>query len=375
MEDAPIGTVIHTLIAIDPDVNTSEALNFAASEPITALDKHGKEIQGTEIFKSFFFVDKSTGKVTVSNPLLRDVASVIRITVLVTDITAPMIQQGKGMLIITITDVNDSPPKFLPPWTVDKPYYQLELREEQPVGTIVATYTAIDDDSDISGYLIQPESDYFQINNGTGIVQIKKQIDYEKTKHLNFTIIAFDGGYPQLNASVTVFVKIRNINDNDPIFSVKEYNVTVNENLPKDSHIVTVNATDLDADEYGEITYSLTGEHSEHFNISPKTGKITVANPDFLDRETIKSTTIQVVASDGAPGNLKRSITVPVNINIMDVNDNAPHFNQSVYNVSVTENVRLNPPVPILQVYATDNDVGVNGQVRYRIISGNKDGN
>lgn len=96
MEDAQIGTVVHTLIALDPDVNSSDALNFAATEPISALDKHGKEISGSEIFKSFFTVDKNSGKVTVSNRLLRDVASVVRITVLVTDITAPTIQQGEG---------------------------------------------------------------------------------------------------------------------------------------------------------------------------------------------------------------------------------------------------------------------------------------
>lgn len=280
-----------------------------------------------------------------------------------------------GMLIITITDVNDSPPMFLPPWTLEKPFYFLELREEQPIGTIVATYNAFDDDSDIASYIIKPESEYFEINIGTGIVQIKKQIDYEKTKNLNFTIFAFDSGIPQLNASATVHVKINNVNDNDPIFSAKQYNVSISENLPNGSHVITVNASDSDAEEYGEITYSLTGEHSENFNILSKTGEITVVNSEFLDREAINETIVQVVASDGAPGNLKRSLSVPVYIKILDVNDNAPRFNQTVYNVSVTENVRLNPPVPILQVVATDNDVGINGQVRYKIISGNNEGN
>lgn len=70
--------------------------------------------------------------------------------------------------MITINDVNDSPPQFLPPWTQDKPEYNLELKEEQPVGTIVATYRAIDKDSDIAGYTIFPKSEYFEINNGTG---------------------------------------------------------------------------------------------------------------------------------------------------------------------------------------------------------------
>lgn len=72
------------------------------------------------------------------------------------------------MLVVTITDVNDSPPKFLPPWMEDNPVYNLELREEQPVGTIVATYKATDEESDIAGYEIIPKSDYFEINYGTG---------------------------------------------------------------------------------------------------------------------------------------------------------------------------------------------------------------
>lgn len=106
MENAAVGTIVHTLIALDPDVNSSDALNFAATEPITALDKYGKEISGTEIFKSFFSVDKTTGKVTVSSPLLRDIASVVRITVLVTDITAPTIQQGQGIIQLKKTNAN-----------------------------------------------------------------------------------------------------------------------------------------------------------------------------------------------------------------------------------------------------------------------------
>ena len=85
MEDVPIGTVIHTLIALDPDVNSSEALNFAATEPITALDKHGNEVLDSEAYNEFFSVDKNTGKVTVASLLQRDVAAVVRIPVLVTD--------------------------------------------------------------------------------------------------------------------------------------------------------------------------------------------------------------------------------------------------------------------------------------------------
>ncbi|KAJ8969553.1 hypothetical protein NQ314_001705 [Rhamnusium bicolor] len=371
MEDATVGTIVHTLIALDPDVNSSEALNFAATEPISALDKHGNEVLGNNDFKDFFSVNKNTGKVTIINHLQRDLAAVVRITVLVTDITAPTVQQGQGLLVITIGDVNDSPPMFLPPWTAEHPIYYLELKEEQPIGTIVATYKAIDEDSDIAGYSIFPESDYFQINNGTGIVQIKKQIDYEKTRELNFTVVAFDTGIPQLNASAIVLVKIINLNDNDPIFTAKQYNASIDENSPNGTFVVAVRAKDLDADDYGEISYNLTGEHHENFIIDNKTGYITVANSNFLDHEKINETVIQVVASDGAPSNLRRSVSVPVYITINDLNDNSPAFSQEEYNVTVMENARLNPPMRLIQVNATDEDSGINGNIHYSIISGN----
>nr|CAH7738219.1 unnamed protein product [Callosobruchus chinensis] len=371
MEDALPGTVFYTLTALDPDINSADALNFAATEPITALDKHGNEVTGSDEFKEFFSVDKNTGKVSVLNRLNRDLAATVRIKVLVTDITAPTVQQGEGLLVITIGDVNDSPPTFLPPWTFENPVYYLELKEEQPVGTIVATYKAIDEDGDIAGYGIVPESEFFQINNGTGIVQIKKQIDYEQTKDTNFTVLAFDTGVPQLNASATVLVKIINLNDNDPVFSETQYNVSIDENAPNGTFVVAVKATDKDADEYGQISYVLTGEHSEHFAIDNSTGYVTVANSNFLDHEIVNQTVIQVVAFDGAPSNIRRSTSVPIYIVINDLNDNAPVFTDKVYNATVMENVRMNPPMPILMVNATDKDSGVHGNIHYSIVSGN----
>ncbi|XP_066259350.1 cadherin-87A isoform X1 [Euwallacea similis] len=371
MEDAAVGSVIHTLLALDPDVNTSEALNFAATEPITALDKHGNEVFGNDLYKEFFSVDKDSGRVFVANNLQRDLAALVRIPVLVTDITAPTVQQGQGLLVITIQDINDSPPNFVPPWTLDHPEYYLEIKEELPVDTIVATYKAFDEDSDIAGYAIDPESEYFRINQGTGIVQIKKRIDYEQTKSLNFTVWANDSGLPQLNVSALVRVKVINLNDHDPIFTEKTYNVSINENSPNGTILLRVRAVDKDAGEYGEVVYELTGEHNENFDIDSKSGEITVANSNFLDHEKITECVLQVVARDKAPANIRRSMSVPVYITINDLNDNPPKFSSQSYEADVMEDVRLNPPVPLIQLNATDMDSGINGNVHYDIISGN----
>lgn len=50
-EDAPVGTVIHRLSAKDLDVDSIEALNFAATDPIKATDKNGKEVKSDQTFK------------------------------------------------------------------------------------------------------------------------------------------------------------------------------------------------------------------------------------------------------------------------------------------------------------------------------------
>ncbi|RZF35066.1 hypothetical protein LSTR_LSTR009658 [Laodelphax striatellus] len=368
-EDASVGTIIHRLTAKDLDVNTSDALQFSTSEPITAVDKNGKEVSEDESFKNFFHVNKETGDVTVAEALRRDVASVVRITVVVTDITAPTLQQGKGTLVVTIIDVNDFAPTFPAPWTSEKPYYTIDILEEQPVGTLIGTFTATDQDSNIERYEILPPSKYFSINNSTGAVRTMERIDYEETPSLNFTIVAFDSGVPQLSSSAHVMVNVVNINDNDPVFNQSSYAVKLYENAPQGTVVARVKATDKDSGVFGEVAYSLIGEHSSEFSIDSETGEITVARSTALDREERDDVTLQVMASDGAPNDIKRTTAVPVSIKLLDVNDNAPSFTQRNYVANIVENIPLSPPSPIVQLRAQDKDQ--TSQLKYRIISGN----
>lgn len=92
-------------------------------------------------------------------------------------------------------------------------------------------------------------------------------IDYEETKQLEFTVHAYDTGVPQLSAAAKVSVRIVNVNDNDPKFEMSAYNASIVENSPVGTKVATVKATDADEGAYGEITYSLTGEHASDFSI------------------------------------------------------------------------------------------------------------
>ncbi|XP_068152287.1 cadherin-87A [Drosophila tropicalis] len=368
--DAATGQLVYTLIALDPDVPNHNALEFAATDDITAIDKEGKELPHNEQFKEYFAIARN-GKVLVNKQLDRNLFAVMRINVLVTDSTAPNVQQGKGLLIIQIIDVNKIPPRFNAPWTPEQPVIKLQMVEEQPIGTILTTLQATDDDSSIGEFNITA-NEYFAINHTTGVIFTTARLDYEAIKEVKFMATVSDTGVPALTATADIVVDIINLNDNEPHFSQAEYFFNITENSPQGTVAGKVEAHDADVGAFGELTYTLIGENNKYFTIDTYTGNVMVANASILDREQLKELTLSVVAQDKAPATVQKSATATIHINILDVNDNPPVFTRPVYNSTVAENAAYQPPAALLQVEATDLDEGLYGDVRYIITAGNE---
>ncbi|KAK1121482.1 hypothetical protein K0M31_010285 [Melipona bicolor] len=100
-----------------------------------------------------------------------------------------------------------------------------------------------------------------------GIVRTSQVIDYEETKQLEFTVVAYDSGVPQLSATAKVIVTVINVNDQTPKFEQESYNASVKENSPPGTHVTVVKATDGDEGPFGEVSYNLIGDHAADFNI------------------------------------------------------------------------------------------------------------
>lgn len=110
-------------------------------------------------------------------------------------------------------------------------------------------------------------------------------------------------------------------------------------------------ASDSDSGSNGEVTYSLEEDDDDStFLVNPVTGVFNVTRP--LDYEKQQYYIITVKAEDGGG----QSNLVRVYFNILDVNDNKPTFNQSVYSTSVSEDLSLGSSV--LTVVASDADDG-----------------
>uniref|UniRef100_A0A4W6CAK2 Cadherin domain-containing protein n=1 Tax=Lates calcarifer TaxID=8187 RepID=A0A4W6CAK2_LATCA len=80
-----------------------------------------------------------------------------------------------------------------------------------------------------------------------------------------------------------------------------------------------------------------------------------------LDRETNPHLSLKLIAVDG--GSPQRSGTVNIDVTVLDINDNAPVFNQSVYKATVMENSPRDTYVTT--VNASDADIGSNSIVTY----------
>ncbi|OPJ75328.1 hypothetical protein AV530_007830 [Patagioenas fasciata monilis] len=155
-----------------------------------------------------------------------------------------------------------------------------------------------------------------------------------------------------------------------PVVTLRLYNNKLSKAPLRSSGIVLaqVKATDADADQFGEIEYSLYDgfhyyEKSKAFQIDPRTGQICVSQD--IDREGDPTTyDLLVKATDG--GGL--SAQAFVRIEIEDINDNQPVFEQAIYVTSISRHTQ--PGTEIINVVATDRDSGIYGIVTYELIPG-----
>ncbi|XP_062841144.1 cadherin-related family member 2 [Trichomycterus rosablanca] len=131
--------------------------------------------------------------------------------------------------------------------------------------------------------------------------------------------------------------------------------VKLREDLLPGAFAFQIEAYDLDND---PLTYKIEKDNG-HFNVIENTGAVFIKKQ--LDREDVYLLPILVIVSDGIDAPTEQ----PVNILVLDANDNAPRFINSPYNIEVQEDTALN--TKLLTVTATDPDDGLAGTVTYSI--------
>ncbi|XP_027402030.1 protocadherin alpha-11 isoform X6 [Bos indicus] len=189
---------------------------------------------------------------------------------------------------------------------------------------------------------------------------LKKSLDREKTPEFNLLLTAVDGGKPELTGTVELFVRVLDINDNDPEFEQSEYKVRLMENAAKETLVIQLNATDQDEGVNGEVTYSLMSikpKGKPLFTLDENNGEVKVNGT--LDYEENKFYEIEVQATD--KGNPPMAGHCTVWVEILDANDNSPEITVTSLSLPVREDTQPSTVIALISVF--DRDSGDNGQV------------
>ncbi|KAM3612900.1 uncharacterized protein V6R79_016667 [Siganus canaliculatus] len=161
-----------------------------------------------------------------------------------------------------------------------------------------------------------------------------------------------------------ITVEITDINDHSPTFKRDKIQFEISESANTGVRFPLTSAEDLDVGINGLREYFLTENDNfilkQHSTADGKKyAEMVLQKP--LDRETNPHLSLKLIAvDDGTP---QRSGTVNIDITVLDANDNAPVFNQSVYKATVMENSPRDTYVTT--VNASDADSGSNGVVTY----------
>ncbi|XP_040209844.1 cadherin-7 [Rana temporaria] len=355
-EMSPVGTSVLQVTATDADDPT-----YGNSARVIYSILQGQP---------YFSVEPKTGVIRTALPNMdREAKDQYLLVIQAKDMVGLMGGlSGTTSVTVTLTDVNDNPPRF--PKKSDQ-YY---VPESLPVGSTVAKIKAADDDVGLNAEMEYKIVDgdgqsVFKISvdkdTQEGIVSIQKGLDYETKIIYTLRIEAANKHVDNRFLSVgpfmdttTVKITVEDV-DEPPVFSQAFYTMVESESAKIGSSIGSVMAHDPDSTN-SPVRYSIdrNTDLERYFNIDANSGVITIAKP--LDRETNAVHNITVLAIESQnPAQIGKGY---VSISILDINDNAPEFAME-YETNVCENA--SPGQVIQEISAVDKDEPSNGHVFY----------
>jgi len=286
-----------------------------------------------------FAIDPTSGRLYTGSSIDRDVICAGKARCVV-ELTIQARGNGRTVtmtfvkVIISVLDLNDNRPKF------DSRKAEVEVSEAATVGARVAMLPrARDIDSPPNGvqrYLIETPSnpgvftiDYDEVlANGDVYLVPQEPLDREEVDHYLFLLVAVDGGSPALSESITIRVRVTDVDDNSPVFERDVYHATVAEDAETGSRITTVRAVDADLGANGEVVYSLvqnTDNDQLPFEINSTSGVVFTSGR--LDYESRTEYKLRIRAASRwavDTGNSAMAAHAQLVVHVTDINDNKP---------------------------------------------------
>uniref|UniRef100_A0A8V1A2N8 Cadherin EGF LAG seven-pass G-type receptor 3 n=1 Tax=Gallus gallus TaxID=9031 RepID=A0A8V1A2N8_CHICK len=351
-ENQPAGTAVVAVAAQDPDGGEAGRLVYSMD---ALMNSRSLEL---------FSIDPHAGLITTTQALDRESMELHYFRVTAADHGAPRLS-ATTMVAITVADRNDHDPVF------EQGEYRETIRENVEEGYPILQLRATDVDSppnaNIRYRFVNERAAHavFEIDPRSGLITTSGPVDREKMERYSLVVEANDQGREPgpRSATVRVYITVLDENDNTPQFSEKRYIVQVREDIRPHTEILRVTATDLDKDNNALVHYNIiSGNSRGQFSIDSVTGEIQVVAP--LDFEVEREYALRIRAQDAGRPPLSNN-TGMASIQVVDINDHAPIFVSTPFQISVLENAPLGHSV--IHIQAVDADYGENARLEYKL--------
>ncbi|XP_064616239.1 protocadherin Fat 4-like [Liolophura sinensis] len=366
-----------------------EGISNVVVGQVTANDRDVPKQQITySIYNStipnIFTVDPSSGEVRLVQALDREALPVgfVEVVIMARDSGNPPPQRtATATLRLQVNDVNDNVPQF------DKDSHDLDIFQNFTSGQSFVLPKATD--KDVSDTIVYELSDnakqFFTLDPTSGVVTTRTDCDASCKKladcnYMTFTVWAYNPDAQDRRDSLTVRLTLLALtntrtpatdikscsdtnspNNHDPKFTKDNYEGTVDEGVPPNTVVITVNTTDEDWGNSGKVTYTIT--NSTRFGIDDDGQIYTTGDLDYEKPED-RRTCMQVVATDG--GTPARSASTVVCVDVRNKNEHTPTFTRPTFSTFVYD--RDAPGTFVIQILATDRDSGAT--VRHTLVPG-----
>ena len=367
-EDSLPGTVVATVVATDADTHSKLEYFILDGDPLNQ------------------FAVSSDGKVYTQLMLDRERSSEYYLEIGAFDGK----YRSEMHLRVLILDVSDQRPICGPPNVVE-----LNLDENLEIGTAVYTVKASNREENVTrlryeligreqvetgadnlveSYLEQIP---FTVDESRGIVRVSDVLDYEHERSYEFYIRVCKSDLESDSTKnsrvllpwtqyclIRVRVDLNDVNDNAPEFLPSSLNrrvIDLVESSPRGTILTQFSASDADSKLNSVVRYELV-DSLNMFEIAPKSGLLQLS-ASRLDREELPESAVNLTVRAYNVADRLSSL-YEIEVNVVDLNDNAPRFDRAEYFISVEENL----PTGFLLTQITAFDPDVNSTTEYEIV-------
>ncbi|XP_061090059.1 protocadherin alpha-8-like [Conger conger] len=309
-----------------------------------------------------------SAELVLQKALDREKQSVIQLLLTAVDGGKPP-RSGTLQIIVNVIDVNDNTPAF------NSSLYKVRVSENVHFGTSIITVNAKDTDEGVNSEIVYSfvrhgnlnPLDIFSIDQQTGEITVKGDLDFEENSAFELRVQAQDKGTPPQSTHCKLLIEVVDVNDNSPDISITSRISYIREDAKIGTVVASIEVSDKDGGKNGivhcriaaSVLFKLQSSNDNYYSL---------VVDGSLDRESSTQYNVTIVATD--EGTPPLSSTSVITVHVSDVNDNAPQFSEPVITVYVKENSQVGSVIDTVSAF--DPDLNDNSKITYSLVESYK---